>query len=223
MFHHQDQGHGDDDPVQDLARDGDGPWPSGLAGSEIDRYLPEELSTHDGQVPAEPGFRTSRTLGITIALSRRLRTHWTGNCSSILIGVWSRRRQDGGKAVKNGRSWPIGTDEDVAWIADGTASSRAITSAIPPVFPAYATVVVDELSDQDDVLIRLLSKKSAAQPWWLGYLGGSSHLAARAGLAPRRDPRSPLPGRSLVAGVSPVGRRLALSRRTSRPGEEGAD
>jgi hypothetical protein len=65
-----------------------------------------------------------------------------------------------GKAVKDGRSWPSGADKDVDWIANGTAPGLGITAAIPPVFSAYATVLVDE--------------KSSGQPWWLGYLDTGS-------------------------------------------------
>ena len=38
----------------------------------------------------------------------------------------------------------IGTDAEVAWIADGTSTGLTITAAIPPVFEAYATVVLPE-------------------------------------------------------------------------------
>ena len=52
--------------------------------------------------------------------------------------------------------------------------SRTIIAAIPPVFDAYATVVVpdsDEQRNQHDLAVSaLLSGHSAGQPWWLGYL-----------------------------------------------------
>src|SRR5580693_2352169 len=73
----------------------------------------------------------------------------------------------------DGSTWRIGTGEEVAWIADGTSIGVAITSAIPPVFEAYATVVrpEDERQDQhDQAMLALLSEYSAGQPWWLGYL-----------------------------------------------------
>jgi hypothetical protein len=73
-----------------------------------------------------------------------------------------------------GSTWRIGTDAEVAWIASGTSVSRAITAAIPPVFDAYATVVLpdgDEERNQRDLAVRaLLSEYSAGQRWWLGYL-----------------------------------------------------
>ena len=75
---------------------------------------------------------------------------------------------------KDGREWRLGSDADVAWIREGTALGLSITSAIPPVFASYATVLVpnkDERRTEDlDVLLRLLSEQSPDQPWWLGYL-----------------------------------------------------
>jgi hypothetical protein len=75
---------------------------------------------------------------------------------------------------KDGREWRIGTDTDVAWIHEATAPGLTITSAIPPAFAAYATIVVP---DQDagrsanlDLVLRLLRQWSGDQPWWLGYL-----------------------------------------------------
>jgi hypothetical protein len=75
--------------------------------------------------------------------------------------------------ARSGDKWRFGTGEEVAWIADGTSIGVAITSAIPPVFEAYATVVrpEDERQDQhDQAMLALLSEYSAGQPWWLGYL-----------------------------------------------------
>ncbi|MEO8889274.1 MAG: hypothetical protein ABI429_08305 [Jatrophihabitantaceae bacterium] len=75
---------------------------------------------------------------------------------------------------KDGRTWPMGTAADVAWIARGTTLDRTITSGIPSVFVAYATVVVpDEVADrvaQDRALLALLRAHTADQPWWLGFL-----------------------------------------------------
>jgi hypothetical protein len=77
--------------------------------------------------------------------------------------------------VKDGRAWRIGSDADVAWIADATSRGRTITAAIPPVFDAYATIVLpDSDEDQDEhdrAVLALLSGQSAGQRWWLGYLG----------------------------------------------------
>jgi hypothetical protein len=75
---------------------------------------------------------------------------------------------------KDGVTWRIGTAADVGWIQSGVEVTRAITSAIPAVFEAYATVLVP---DQDRgrardfaLLLDLLRDQSADQPWWLGYL-----------------------------------------------------
>jgi hypothetical protein len=75
---------------------------------------------------------------------------------------------------KDGSTWRIGTDAEVAWIADSTPTGLTITAAIPPVFEAYATVVLPYRGDGQDkhdrAVLGLLSGQSAGQPWWLGYL-----------------------------------------------------
>ena len=43
--------------------------------------------------------------------------------------------------VKDGRTWRIGADADVAWIAEGTSPGLTITSAIPPVNPTQIRTV----------------------------------------------------------------------------------
>jgi hypothetical protein len=76
--------------------------------------------------------------------------------------------------VKDGSTWRIGTDAEVAWIENGTSMGRTITAAIPPVFSAYATFVEPDSDDQwdkhDRAMLALLTKQSAGQLWWLGYL-----------------------------------------------------
>jgi hypothetical protein len=76
--------------------------------------------------------------------------------------------------ARDGSSWRTGTAADVAWIAAGTSVSRTITAAIPPVFEAYATIVVPGGSAEQDLhdqaLLALLGERSPGQPWWLGYL-----------------------------------------------------
>src|SRR6266480_4839325 len=76
--------------------------------------------------------------------------------------------------ARDGSTWRIGTDAEIAWIANGTSTGRTITAAIPPVFEAYATVVLPyggQGQDQhDQAVLALLSDQSADQPWWLGYL-----------------------------------------------------
>ena len=86
------------------------------------------------------------------------------------------------RLARDGRTWRIGTDAEVAWIAAGTAyhsglptsMSRTITGAIPPVFEAYATVVLPYAGEgqdrHDQAVLALLSQQPAGQPWWLGYL-----------------------------------------------------
>jgi len=42
---------------------------------------------------------------------------------------------------RDGDRWQVGTAGDVAWITEATTYGVRITSAIPPVFDSYATVV----------------------------------------------------------------------------------
>ena len=78
------------------------------------------------------------------------------------------------RLARDGRTWRIGTDAEVAWITSGTSMGRTITVAIPPVFDAYATVVEPDSDDQwdkhDRAVVALLGQYSAGQAWWLGYL-----------------------------------------------------
>jgi hypothetical protein len=77
---------------------------------------------------------------------------------------------------KDGGTWRVGTDAEVAWIAEGTSVGLTITAAIPPVFEAYATVLLPEgpggegQDRHDRAVLALLTGHSADQPWWLGYL-----------------------------------------------------
>ncbi|WP_230855278.1 hypothetical protein [Arthrobacter terrae] len=76
---------------------------------------------------------------------------------------------------KGGRTWRIGTAADVAWIVQKTAPpGLSITVAIPEQFAAYATIVVPRgetaRSTQAQVVMDILSRNTAGQPWWLGYL-----------------------------------------------------
>lgn len=77
--------------------------------------------------------------------------------------------------VRDGRAWRIADDAEVAWIQDGTSFTEAITSAIPPVFEAYATLELpvsweEQQEAHDAAVIELLTAHAAQQPWWLGYL-----------------------------------------------------
>jgi hypothetical protein len=78
------------------------------------------------------------------------------------------------RLAKDGATWRIGTDAEVDWIANGTSIGRTITAAIPPVFEAYATVVLPEGGEgqdtHDPAVLALLCEQSPDQPWWLGYL-----------------------------------------------------
>jgi hypothetical protein len=73
---------------------------------------------------------------------------------------------------KDGREWRIGTNADVAWIQEATESGLKVTSAIPPVFVAYATIVVPDEGRAEtwERALGLLREGSVDQPWWLGYL-----------------------------------------------------
>jgi hypothetical protein len=88
---------------------------------------------------------------------------------------------------KDGRPFRIGTPAEVAWIESGTASGRTITAAIPPVFDAYATIIVPEGEGEglrlrhDRAVLTLLEAGSADQAWWLG-------CPARRGRCPARSP-----------------------------------
>jgi hypothetical protein len=75
-------------------------------------------------------------------------------------------------------SWEIGTPADVSWIKDGTATGMTITSAIPPVFRAYATATDPETHDSNnaptarytEAVLQHLKAEAPDQAWWLGYL-----------------------------------------------------
>lgn len=71
-------------------------------------------------------------------------------------------------------TWPLGTAADVAWIAAGTTVGTAISSAIPTVFDAYATITLpavrlDHLA-LDAALLSVLRAHADTRDWWLGYL-----------------------------------------------------
>jgi hypothetical protein len=78
------------------------------------------------------------------------------------------------RLAKEGSTWRIGTDAEVAWIANSTSVGLTITAAIPPVFEAYATVVLpfggEGQETQDRAVLAQLTEHTADQRWWLGYL-----------------------------------------------------
>ncbi len=75
---------------------------------------------------------------------------------------------------RGGVSWPIGTQADVAWIRDDTTITREIIAAIPPIFEAYATVVVpahrEHIEGYKRAVLDALRQEPGDQRWWLGYL-----------------------------------------------------
>jgi hypothetical protein len=84
---------------------------------------------------------------------------------------------------RDGSAWQIGAAVDVGWIAEATRPGLAITSAIPPVFKAYGTIVLPDPNADDEqkrerhdqALLDVLKQHSANQPWWLGYLDTGGH------------------------------------------------
>ena len=77
--------------------------------------------------------------------------------------------------IKDGGAWPVGSQDEVAWINGGTSVGNAITAAIPAVFEAYATVELPENWEEaqaghDAAVVEVLRERSRWQPWWLGYL-----------------------------------------------------
>ena len=75
---------------------------------------------------------------------------------------------------KDGSTWRIGTDAEVAWIAEGTSMDKTVTCAISALFPAYATVELPHNAagqeEHDRAVLALLREQSAGQPWWRGDL-----------------------------------------------------
>lgn len=86
------------------------------------------------------------------------------------------------RRLKDGQTWRVGLDSEIAWIRERTAPGFGITSAIPPLFSAYATLELpgtgehDPLSWSEDPdrhsagVLAVLSEHTTAQSWWLGYL-----------------------------------------------------
>jgi len=93
---------------------------------------------------------------------------------------------DLGRVTRDGVQWRLGTRADVAWIDAGTTTGLEITAGIPPVFDAYATVVLPgpagEQERHDRAMLDLLREHTGEQPWWLGFLetGGSDVVFADA-------------------------------------------
>lgn len=75
-------------------------------------------------------------------------------------------------ADAHGHSWRIGTDAEVAWIAGSTSPNLTVTAAIPPVFDAYATVVLPDNGEDTErhngAMLALLAAQSPGGPAHLG-------------------------------------------------------
>lgn len=79
----------------------------------------------------------------------------------------------GGEAWLDEEAWAIGGDGEVRWITAHVQPGLTVTSAIPAIFDAYATLIVPDVGEQrlaDHALLALLRAHSPDQPWWLGYL-----------------------------------------------------
>lgn len=80
--------------------------------------------------------------------------------------------------TKDGRSWRIGTADDVAWLAGQTTPGVSIITAIPPAFDAYATFYPPDGVDieaHERAVVEDLARNTPGQPWWLGYLDTGAH------------------------------------------------
>jgi hypothetical protein len=84
--------------------------------------------------------------------------------------------------TKDERPWRIGGATEVAWIVKNTTPGLTITSGVPPVFEAYATLELPGSGDHDaaspledpvlhdTAVLAVLSESGGGPPWWLGYL-----------------------------------------------------
>ena len=80
--------------------------------------------------------------------------------------------------TKDGRTWRIGTAADVAWIAGHTTEGPSVTTAIPPVFDAYATFHPPDgvgVEANERAVLGELAAHTPEQPWWLGFLDTGAH------------------------------------------------
>lgn len=94
-------------------------------------------------------------------------------CWTSFIGL--DRRVD---VTKDGRTWRIGAAAEVAWIAGQTTQGISVTTAIPPVFDAYATVNEPNdagVASRERAMIDELVQHTPDQPWWLGFLDTGAH------------------------------------------------
>ncbi len=78
----------------------------------------------------------------------------------------------------DGLEWRLGTDADISWINAGTSAGKAITSAIPPLFDSYCTLLLPEKPETRDAdlaiheraMVEVLRSHTTEQHWLLGYL-----------------------------------------------------
>lgn len=93
-----------------------------------------------------------------------------------------------GWAPYPGASRPVSDSDALDWINDTTGTyGLSITTAVPPSFARFATLLVpDDLDAKrraDAALVGVLRGRTAEQPWWLGYLEtGMADLVAPAQL-----------------------------------------
>ncbi|QKW13639.1 hypothetical protein [Verrucosispora sp. NA02020] len=79
---------------------------------------------------------------------------------------------------KDGRKWRIGAAAEVEWIAGHTTAGTSITTAIPPIFDAYATTHQPDgvtVAAYEHALVQDLTAQTPEQPWWLAYLDTGPH------------------------------------------------
>ncbi len=94
------------------------------------------------------------------------------------------------RASKDGRTWRIGTAREVDWIAGHTTTGLSVTTAIPRVFDAYATLYQPDnitVDAHEYAVVQDLLQHTRSQAWWLGYLDTGAHdivfpLAAKVSL-----------------------------------------
>jgi hypothetical protein len=85
-----------------------------------------------------------------------------------------------GQQIKDGVTWAVGGQVEVDWITEAIGSGPQVTTAIPALYGAYATLTNVGEPDvprdlglerrQDLALVDQLRRHSGEMRWWLGYL-----------------------------------------------------